>query len=302
MNQEPKQSGAPAQEQPVKGALRRFFESTTNQILTAITATIVAAVGAVISPMGDRLRDRILPEVITVNQTVFVTEGEAKSFKVALTDISSGTGLSGGRITITPPDDGVIIQGPTTFTFGPSPGSVDVAPTEGLSVQSRTPGDSYLKVDIQANKGKAFVGQITIRTTTVKPITSAANISGHWRFVANKREGDFDLSENNYRFKINGQFDDGTKVSGSGWRDGVIFRLTLIQADGRAYSTEGIYCEVKNDTGNRFIIVNSKMATSMAGAVMQNSLPLDSIRQRCPRFDDVRPNDGDGAFFAQVPL
>lgn len=292
---------APKSEPPT-GVLSRYFQSTTSQMLAVLTATCVAAVGTIFSPLGDRLRDKLWPENIRIEQTVSTVEGKETPFKVALTDISSGAKISGGRIEISSADGAITIKGPTSFSFEPTDGSADIAPAEGISLTSRKPGESKLDVKVFTNKGKRFSGTIIVEAAAgEKAKASVGNISGDWRFILNKQEGELTLSEKDYRFIANGQFDNGPLLEGSGWRDGVVFHLKLKQRDGLAYAAEGIYCET-GQKDNHFIVVNAKVVTKMNDNVIKNAMPLETIKQRCEGFSDLKKSEGDGAFFALVPL
>lgn len=284
------------------GVLSRYFQSTTSQVLAVVTATCVAAVGTVLSPLGDLLRDKLWSENIRIEQTISTVEGRETPFKVALTDISSGAKISGGRIEISSADGAVILKGPSSFSFDPTDGSADIAPTEGISLTSRKPGESKLDVKVFTNKGKSFSGTIVVKASAgEKAKASVGNISGDWRFILNKQEGELTLLEKDYRFTAKGQFDNGPVLEGSGWRDGVVFHLKLKQPDGRTYAAEGIYCET-GQKDNHFIVVNAKVVTKMNDDVIKNPTPLETIKQRCQGFSDVKKNEGDGAFFALVPL
>lgn len=283
------------------GAIRAFFSSTTNQIATALVAVIVGVVGAALAPVKNQVERKVWPEKLRVEQVVTASEDRFTPFKVALTDLSGGIGISGGRITLTPSDDSITLQGPLSFTFAAAPGSSDVSPTEGLAVRTRTLGESRIAVEVITNKGKTFKGRIIVRSVQARPLTSAANLTGHWRFAINRREGDIDLVEAKYRFTATGQFDDGTRVSGKGWRDGSTFRLTLAAQDGRTYSTEGIYCTLGKDEP-RFEVVNSRVTTTLNGVAVKDPVPLKYIGQRCADFASLTDYDGDGVFWAVVPL
>jgi hypothetical protein len=284
--------------------LKTYFTSTAGLISGAIAAALVAAVTAAMSPLGGTLRDMIWREKIEVNQHISLVEKKREKFSLVVTDVSRGTGLSGGHVTLRPPDDeAVVLHGPTDFTYPAADGSINVSP-EGLTVEGRLPGKSQIFVSIVTNRGRRFTGRVDVRTAATRPIPTNLDFSTtDWLMVLNRQEGSLTIKEDphSHRFAGTASMEDGTTYAVKGWRDGTIFhagfRLPGTTAPGPIiYKIEGIYCEM-----GAWLIVNAKVATYRDGVLAPNPVPLQTITQRCPKFADViAVPEGDGAFWASV--
>lgn len=278
-----------------------FFSSTSGMVSSAVAAALVAGVTAALSPLGDYLRNQLWPEKIAVNQSIAVVERAPAPLRVALTDLSAGSGLSGGRISIREPDDGsVVLHGPSTFSYPEADGSIDLSPEGGPTVEGRVPGRSRLTVTVQTNRGRSFVGHIDVRTTASRPTASSKNLSTDaWLILLNRREGAMTLEEKDNRFTGKATLADEQVFIVKGWRDGETFHASFYQpgeARTPAYEADGQYCEK-----NGWLIVNARTITYRAGAPVPSPVPLETMRDRCPGFpESLKASEGDGTFFASV--
>ncbi|WP_375286183.1 hypothetical protein [Sphingomonas sp.] len=280
---------------------KAFFSSTAGMIGSAAAAALVAGVTAAMSPIGDYLRNQLWPERIVVDQSIAVVERAPVPLRVALTDLSAGSGLSGGRVSIREPEDGsVVLHGPSTFSYPEAEGSIDLVPEGGPTVEGRVPGRSRLTVTVQTNRGRSFQGHIDVRTTASRPVASSKNLSADaWIILLNRREGAMTLHEEGNRFTGEAEMADDEVFSVKGWRDGETFHVAFYareQSGHPAYTADGQYCEK-----NGWLIVNAKTITYRAGVPTPNPVPLQTMRERCPGFPaSLAPLDGDGTFFASV--
>lgn len=283
--------------------LKAFLFSTGGMIAGAVAAALAAAVTGAMSPLGDALRDVIWPEKISVDQDIALVEKRSVPFRLVIADVSRGTGLSGGRVNLRPPDDGaVVLEGPKQFTFPAAAGSISVAP-EGLTIEGRLPGKSQILVAILTNRGRRFNGHVDVETAATRPIPTNLDFStGDWLIVLNGHEGALTMQEDpSHRFTGTARFDDGTSYGVKGWRDGYVFHANFRAAPqspspATAYKVEGNYCE-----SHDWLIVNAKVVTYQNGAPVPNPAPLQRITQRCPGFPGILAEiDGDGAFMAAV--
>lgn len=283
--------------------LKAYFSSTAGMISGAVAAALAAAFTAALSPLGDSMRDMIWPEKIVVDQDISLDEKKRVPFRLVVTDVSRGTGLSGGQIKLQAPEDGAVtLQGPTVFAFPAADGSIDVAP-EGLTVEGRLPGKSQILVSIVTNRGRRFNGHVDVKTIATRALPTNLDFStDDWLIMLNRREGGMTVKEDpSHRFAGTAKLEDGTAYLVKGWRDGdafhADFRMSGSTAPGPlAYRVDGHYCE-KPD----WLIVNAKVVSYRDGVPAPDPVPLLTISQRCPKFPGMLADlDGDGAFFASV--
>ena len=283
--------------------LKAYFSSTAGIVSGAVAAALAAAVTAALSPLGDSMRDMIWPEKIVVDQDMSLAEKKSMPFRLVLTDASRGSGLSGGRVKLQPPDDAaVVLEGPKTFTFPAADGSIVVAP-EGLTIEGRLPGKSRVLVSVLTNRGRRFSGHVDVETIATRPLPTNLDFStSDWLITLNRRHGGMTVKEDrSHRFGGTAQLDDGTSYAVKGWRDGdafhAEFRLSGSAAPGPiAYEIDGHYCEKRD-----WLIVNAKVASYRDGVRAPEPVPIQTISQRCPGFPDMLADlDGDGAFSASV--
>jgi hypothetical protein len=287
----------------VPGKLKAYFTSTAGLISGAIAAALVAAVTAAMSPLGNTLRDAIWTEEIAVDQDITLIEKKNVPLRLVIADTSRGTGLSGGRVVLQPPDDGaVVLHGPRAFTYPAADGSISVTPEE-LTIEGRLPGKSRILVSITTNRGRRFGGQIDVETVATRAIPTNLDFStADWLIVLNGREGGLTVKEDpSHRFTGTATLEDGSSYTVKGWRDGEAFhadfRLPSATKPGPiAYKVDGHYCEKRT-----WLIVNAKVVTYHEGVPAPNPVPLQTIAQRCPGFPDILADvEGDGAFMASV--
>jgi hypothetical protein len=280
--------------------LKSYVFSTGGMIGGAIAAALVAAVTATMSPLGDALRDRIWPEKISVDQRLSLVEKKSVPLRLIIADVSSGTGLSGGRVTLRAPDDGaVVLSGPSEFTFGKAEGSISVVP-DGTSIEGRLPGKSRILVNVLTNRGRHFTGRIEVVTAATHAMPTNLDFStSDWHIVLNGLDGALTVKEEpSHRFAGTALLEDGSRYAVKGWRDGDAFHADFRTPTGpsMAYKVDGHYCQKQ-----QWLIVNAKVVTYRDGAPAPNPVPIKSISQRCPGFPDILADlDGDGAFMAAV--
>jgi hypothetical protein len=283
--------------------LKTYFTSTAGMISAAIAAALAAAVTAAMSPLGGTLRDMIWTEEITVDDHITVTETKSERLTFVIADKARGTGLSGGRVVLHPPDDGaVVLHGPRSFSYPAADGAITAAP-EGVTIEGRLPGKSRIVVTIDTNRGRHFKGQLEVETIATRPIPTNLNFSTtDWVIVLNGREGKLTIEEDpSHRFAGTAELEDGARYSVKGFRDGEAFqakfRLPGSSAAGPvAFKIDGHYCQ-KGD----WLVVNAKVTTYRDGVPTPNPVPLRSISQRCPKFPEALADlEGDGAFMASV--
>lgn len=296
----------------VAAKIAALFASTLAQIATGLSAAVVAVVVAFADPARDWFEDWLWPESVVVSAApVIADEGQRVPLKLVLSD-RSGSGISGGTVTITSPDRSVVVRN-GTFAVARSDGSTDVAP-EGLTVEPRAPGTSRLTITLVTNKGSQAIGHVEVTGNPVHADLAGENLSGSWRATLDGVGGELRIVEEaRRRFRGALTMDDGTRYDVvSGWYDSRPFMFALRSDAGLIMRVEGIHCVVES-ADERWVLVNARVRRPQP--VPSANQPWRSrFPQRCPADqpppgqrplsleEELEAYEGAGTFFAAARL
>lgn len=226
----------------LRARIAALFASTITQVATGLSAAIVAGVLAFAEPVRAWIGDWFWPESVAVSAApVTADEGQKVPLRLVLSD-RSGSGISGGTVTITSPDRSVVVHN-GTFAVPRSAGSVDVAPP-GLMVEPRAPGTSRLKVSLVTNKGTQAIGEVEVTGIPVHADLVGRSLTGSWRATLDGVPGEWRIVEQAPgRFTGALTLEDGTQYDVvSGWYDSRPLMFRLHAPSGAISRVEGIHC------------------------------------------------------------
>jgi hypothetical protein len=282
-----------------------LFSSTTSQVLGYSIPVVLASLGALLSPLGDAVRDGLWPEQFVIEpQVVRVSEGQLVPLSIPLTD-HSGRGVSGGRVTIKSRDESVTITRPT-FPFKASEGSIDLS---GAVLRADAPGRRTLDVTVTTGKGTTVSGTIQVDAKASGARPSYDVWTGEWLVLLNGRQGTLRLTQHNATdFRGTLILSDGKEpmLRVSGWHDGKPFHMDIVAPDGLTYIARGVHCEV--GTRQRYATLNGKVERLRGGRLLPLEQPLTDFPAICPPRDgvttqqDLATKAGDGTLYATAAL
>lgn len=295
---------------PAEGSfatLRTAFATTTRQIIAGLSAAAVTGVLAVVTPIGDKLRDMLWQEEVSVSAaSITADEGTRAPLKIVLSD-TSGSGISGGTVSIVSPDKSVIVHN-GNFAFPHSDGSIDLT-APGLEVEPRAPGTSRLDVIVTTNRGTRTVGHVDVIGNAVHADLTGKTYSGTWLAKLNGVDGELTLIDTGNRLKGTLKLEDNTTYTvDSGYYDSRPFSLSLRDQAGRRMRINGIHCVV-GPAKARWVVVNARVepparTTNTPPRYPQQCPPeqTEPVQRPVPFEEEMSRFEGQGIFFATASV
>jgi hypothetical protein len=279
--------GTPTWLSSVLTTVRAFVKTTLGSILAAVVGVLVTAAVSWVTPLGDVVRDWLWQEKVAIGEEVSATEKEVRELRFTLQTKTRG-GFSGGTIEVSSPDQSIDFIGNKRFVVQASEGSITVPGENVLKIKPLTSGKHIVRVKLETNRGKRFVGDITVGVAGVveKPYFGTQNSwTGTWRIIINGENGEMALIEREdshlsgtTNLEKGGVF----KIDSNSWQDGTAFLITLIGAEQRI-RLEGFPCDVSS-SGKKWRILNGKTAIFEGETSIPAPVALSTLKQRCDKW------------------